>query len=195
MSSFYLIRKIKSFLALLCILVLGISLLYYTNHIIYPLAVTYSKIVCESYVNEQVRSILKDSSISVSYEDERYNVEELQIQTIMAIEKLEEELGGSNASITARIPLGAFFKIHLFDTVGVKIPLRIQILQSIYSEITSNVKEYGLNNALVEIQMIIKVNYVMFLPFSSEELGVEIRYPLSMQIFEGNAVTLNMNVN
>ena len=102
-----------------------------------------------------------------------------------------------NPSVTdlmiSKIPIGVFSGIHLFENIGFKIPLRIRILQSVNSEIVSEVKEYGLNNALVEICLIVSVNYMMFLPLSDEKMKVEVKYPLAITIFEGNAVTLNVN--
>ena len=168
-------------------------LLHYTNEVVYPLAYTYSKVICESYVNQNIRNILNENSISVIYKDGSYNVEQIQAQLLEATNLLEEQLGSNDTVLISKIPIGAFTKIHLLENVGFKIPLRIRILQSINSQIVSDVKEYGLNNALVEISLVMNVKYMMFLPFSDEEMKVEVKYPLSLAIFEGKAVTLNIN--
>ena len=192
MSSFYLKRRIKSFLRLSVLLVICVTFLYYTNSVLYPLAYTYSKVICESYVNENVRSILKESAIQVSYQNGSYNVEDIQAQLIEATSLLEERLGSNDKVLISKIPIGAFTGIHLLENTGFKVPLRIRILQSVSSQIVSDVKEYGLNNALVEICLVVNVKYMMFLPLSDEEMRVEVKYPLAITIFEGNAVTLNI---
>lgn len=88
--------------------------------------------------------------------------------------------------IICEIPFGAFYNNNLISNVGPKIPVKFNLLGDVNTEIKTNVKEYGINNALLEVSIEISVNFRVNLPFVSNKINVTNTIPISMKIIQGN---------
>ena len=53
------------------------------------------------------------------------------------------------------------------------------------TKVNTNIKNYGINNALIEITLEIKVKEEVILPINTEEIIVTQSIPLAMKIIEG----------
>lgn len=88
--------------------------------------------------------------------------------------------------IICEIPFGAFLGNSLISNVGPKIPVKFNLLGDVNTDIRTNVKEYGINNALLEVSIEITVNFRVNLPFISNTITVGNVMPISMKIIQGN---------
>lgn len=88
--------------------------------------------------------------------------------------------------VIAEIPFGVIFGNSLLANVGPKIKLRLNLLGDIISNIETEVKPYGINNAYVEVRIHLTVTARIVLPFVSEKVGISNVIPLSMNIVQGN---------
>ena len=74
--------------------------------------------------------------------------------------------------IIYEIPLGTITNSGFLSNLGPKIPIKLNIIGSVESNVKTNIKEYGINNALVEIYIRISVteqiNVVDFLSYQKE---------------------------
>jgi len=104
----------------------------------------------------------------------------------MAIDELE--LGsyrGREGYVIEEIPFGAIFDNAFLRNVGPKIKLKLSMYSSVVSNIETEVKPYGLNNAYVEMRVFLEVTGRIDLPFVSEEIKVNNVIPISMNIVQG----------
>ena len=69
--------------------------------------------------------------------------------------------------------------------IGPKVPFKLDILGNVFTEILTNIKDYGINNSLIEMQLKIKINVQIILPFSSKNIIVENKIPLKTKIIQG----------
>ena len=53
------------------------------------------------------------------------------------------------------------------------------------SKIDSNVKEYGINNAMIEVKIKVSVTMIINMPFVSKEVNVNTEVPIIMKIIQG----------
>ncbi len=60
--------------------------------------------------------------------------------------------------IIYEIPLGTITNSGFLSNLGPKIPIKLNIIGSVESNVKTNIKEYGINNALVEIYIRISVS-------------------------------------
>ena len=88
--------------------------------------------------------------------------------------------------VIAEIPFGVIFGNSLLANVGPKIKLRLNLLGDIISNIETEVKPYGINNAYVEIRIHLTITARIVLPFVSEKVVISNVIPLSMNIVQGN---------
>lgn len=88
--------------------------------------------------------------------------------------------------VIAEIPFGVIFGNSLLANVGPKIKLRLNLLGDITSNIETEVKPYGINNAYVELRIHLEVTARVVLPFASEKIVISNVIPLSMNIVQGS---------
>jgi len=88
--------------------------------------------------------------------------------------------------VIAEIPFGVIFGNSLLANVGPKIKIRLNLLGDITSNIETEVKPYGINNAYVELRIHLEVTARIVLPFASEKIVISNLIPLSMNIVQGS---------
>lgn len=88
--------------------------------------------------------------------------------------------------VIAEIPFGVIFGNSLFANIGPKIKIRLNLLGDIMSNIETEVKPYGINNAYVELRIYVEVTARVVLPFASEKIVISNVIPLSMNIVQGS---------
>ena len=123
-------------------------------------------------VLDQVSSILTNSfeelesgNVSVAYLDS----------------KLSHELG----SMVLSIPIGNSFSHLYFYNLGPKIPVRINFIGSVLTNLKTKVTDYGLNNALVELFVYIEFKTQIMSPFQVEEITLEYDAVIASMMIEG----------
>ena len=70
--------------------------------------------------------------------------------------------------------------------LGPKIPLKAEMVGSIVSNIETEVKPYGINNAYVETRIFLEVTAIIYLPFVSKEIKISNIIPISINIVQGS---------
>lgn len=73
----------------------------------------------------------------------------------------------------------------LTNNIGPKIPIKFAMAGHATSKIDSNIREYGINNALLEINVNVSVNMNVNIPFVTKEVKVETSMPLIIKVVEG----------
>ena len=81
--------------------------------------------------------------------------------------------------------MGQVFNNVLLKNLGVKIPVRYRLIGNVKGQIISLVREYGINNALVEINLEITSNVAVSLPLLSENEKMIVTVPLVMKLIQG----------
>lgn len=87
--------------------------------------------------------------------------------------------------VILKIPLGQIYNNFLLNNLGPKIPVKLKILGDMETKVNTNIKNYGINNALIEITLEIKVKEEVILPINTEKIIVTQSIPLAMKIIEG----------
>ena len=92
----------------------------------------------------------------------------------------------SNDYIIMEIPLGVVFKNSLLRNFGPMIKVRLKIIGNIISQLETEVKPYGINNALVEVRIKLNANARVILPLVSKDINVSNVIPISVNIVNGS---------
>ena len=88
--------------------------------------------------------------------------------------------------IIEEIPIGTIFNNILLRNIGPRIKLRIDIVGDVLTELQTEVKPYGINNALVEVKVFIDSTARVVLPFVSKEIKITNVVPISINIVNGS---------
>ncbi len=88
--------------------------------------------------------------------------------------------------IIFEIPTGVLFNNSLLSNIGPKIPVRINLVGSIISGVSTKVTNYGINNALIEVYVDLEVSLKVLIPFISDTVKVNTSVPVAIKLIRGN---------
>ena len=101
-------------------------------------------------------------------------------------DKLDDISIKDNGYIIREIPLGIVFNNGLIRNIGPKIKIRVDIIGNILTELNSEIKPYGINNALIQINVKIVVKGRVVLPIESKNIMIENTVPISINVVNGS---------
>src|SRR5574344_1834313 len=87
--------------------------------------------------------------------------------------------------IIYEVPSGLIFKNDLLSNIGPKIPVKISMRGSILSNIDTSITNYGINNALVKVNVNLTLNEQVLLPFTLKTIEVDTSIPVVIKMVEG----------
>lgn len=73
----------------------------------------------------------------------------------------------------------------VFNTFGIEVPMKINVVSDMRSNFKTKVVNYGINNVLVELYLVIKIDSWFVNPFNENVFGEEYEYIVSSQIING----------
>ena len=103
-----------------------------------------------------------------------------------SFDELESVFNGKDKFVVDEIPLGVIFDNALLRNFGPKIRVRLDIVGDVLSELETEVKPYGINNALVEVRVKLNANARVILPLTTKEINVSNVIPISINIVNGS---------
>ncbi len=83
------------------------------------------------------------------------------------------------------VPIGIGTENIYFANVGPKLPVKIEYISTLTTSLKTRVKDYGINNSLIEVYMTVSLKEQIIIPFSSKKVNNECEILLSSQIVEG----------
>lgn len=95
--------------------------------------------------------------------------------------------------IICEIPFGLTTGSSLLSNIGPKIPVKISLVGDVSTNFSTEVVEYGINNALLKVIINIKVTTKVILPISSEELTIDANIPIGMKVIQGKIPNYYLN--
>lgn len=103
------------------------------------------------------------------------------------LENVEYDVGKMEAGdgIIFFVPLGQALNIPIIGNLGPKIPIRFHIIGNVHSNVESTVNEFGINNAIVEVNLFIDVNVQIIVPFASKSASVQQKIPIAIGLVRG----------
>ncbi len=95
--------------------------------------------------------------------------------------------------IICEIPMGSIMGISLLSNLGPKIPLRLNLIGDVVTGIETDVREYGINNALLEVGINVTIESRINLPFLSEKISVSTTVPIAIKVIQGKIPDIYTN--
>lgn len=195
------------FISLLCAIFIINDFAKRANNILLPMAEAKTRKVVTMIINSACsEDIIKDNLYVVNRNDNNeiemitynsFEVTKLINEVTFNIEKkirdIEEgrinyygDSDNSNGGIIATFPFGIVYGNAFFNNIGPKINLRLEILGDIMSNIETEVKPYGINNAYIEVRIHLTLTARIVLPFVSEKVVISNVIPISMTVVHGS---------
>jgi len=96
-----------------------------------------------------------------------------------------ETNGGKNSGIIYYIPVGQATNNALLGNLGPRVPVRFYAVGNVMSDVKKTIEPFGINNALVEIDIHIEVTVQVVMPFATKPTTVSKNIPIAMRIIQG----------
>lgn len=205
-------KKIIKIIFIIILLILPINLiLNYINKKISPKLTNYAELEIRKISNLIItKSITKEALEKLNINDifiiNRNNNNEIltvdldtvkinnliREATINIEENLKQlELGNINEynehknGVVLEIPLGQIYNNFLLNSRGPKIPVKLKIIGDMEMETKTKVTNYGINSALIEVSLEIKIKEEVILPITSKEIEVTQTTPIAIKLIQG----------
>ena len=191
MSLHFYKKRIKRTIIFLCLLFFGMFVVRGFNETTLPYLKSIATYHVRSYVNTLLREGVNEEFDGIASKDGSYDVVAIRKQLSVLVEEtskiLENESGNQ---ILYELPMGTLTQNVWFMDIGPKIPIRMRLLQAVQGEVKSEVVEYGLNNALLIIQVVLSVEVEVLAPYHLEEVVIQSEIPLVIDVIEGAVPSL-----
>lgn len=96
-----------------------------------------------------------------------------------------ESLSYINNGIVIAIPMGAITGQNLIVNLGPKIPVKLSLLENVKGSIRSEVKDYGLNNSLLNVYLKIEIEQNIEMPSATDSFYNTYEMLLSSKLIHG----------
>lgn len=97
----------------------------------------------------------------------------------------DKDFKDKSNGILLSIPFGSVMKNTYFYNIGPKIPVKVNFVGSVLTNIETKITNYGLNNALVEIFIFIEFHNQIMAPFGTKDLTFKYDAVVASMMIEG----------
>lgn len=111
-------------------------------------------------------------------------------ENISSQAKLNEYLQTNNSVASSKglvltFPLGQISESIFLSNLGPKIPVLVRFIDSVRTNVKTTVTDYGINNALLNISLEVKLSYEMITPITEQNQTLEYSILLDSQVIQG----------
>lgn len=131
-------------------------------------------------VNQSLVSINNTISVNLKYLEEG----KLDLLDIADVNNVYTYKSDNN--IIYQIPLGVITDSPIIADIGPKIPVKTNTIGSVISNVRTDLKEYGINNAILKIYIEVTVTEQVILPFISKKIDISLEVPVLVKIINGS---------
>ena len=114
---------------------------------------------------------------------------------VLINEKIEKKLDSMNNTIIFKMPLFAPTNNVFFANKGPKIPIKYMSNGNIITNIRTEVKNYGLNNALITAYLDINIECTIILPITIKKIEINQTIVLGTRIIQGKIPNYYIGTN
>jgi sporulation protein YunB len=91
--------------------------------------------------------------------------------------------------IIHEVPLGKATNNALLGNLGPKIPVEMETISDIQSDVKTTLEPYGINNALIKVYLEVEVHAQVIIPFASKPTKITTTIPMGMRVVSGHVPT------
>lgn len=91
------------------------------------------------------------------------------------------------------VPFGVIFNNPYLSNLGPKVPVKFNLISDLSSNLNTKITNYGINNAIIETSLNIKVNILIALPIFSKKTEVGMSIPIVVKLIEGEIPNYYLN--
>jgi len=97
----------------------------------------------------------------------------------------DNDLSHSTNGLSLSIPIGSVLDNSYFYNLGPKLPVKVNFIGSVLTNLETKVTNYGLNNALVEVFVYVEFHNQLIVPFQTKEMTLKYDAVIASMMIEG----------
>lgn len=162
--------------------------------------------IAEARVNKYVSNMINNATGDILFDRELLKInknrnDEVEMVTYNTYEvtklidkitmNIQDEFNGleygkvNDEFVLQKIPFGVIFGNVFLRNLGPKINIRFDMIGNVLTNIETEVKPYGINNAYVETRVFIEANARIIIPFVTKNVKITNVIPISINIYQG----------
>lgn len=140
-------------------------------------------------VNKMLTSVTSSIQKNLKY------IENGKIELISLDEDLliDYEIDKLRKGIICEIPTGVILGNSFLSNLGPKIPVKFNLDGDIISHVNTNITDYGINNAVIEININLDLSMQLILPFKSDKTSINTSIPVAIKLIQGSVPNYYLN--
>lgn len=95
--------------------------------------------------------------------------------------------------IILEVPFGVVSNSVLLSNIGPKIPVKLTLIGDVSSGFSTEVTEYGINNALIKLYIDVEVAARIVMPIITDDITISASIPIAMKVIQGKIPEYYMN--
>lgn len=95
--------------------------------------------------------------------------------------------------IILEVPFGVVSNSVLLSNIGPKIPVKLTLIGDVSSGFSTEVIEYGINNALIKLYIDVEVAARIVMPIITDDITINASIPIAMKVIQGKIPEYYMN--
>lgn len=119
--------------------------------------------------------------IIVKIQDNLFLLEQGKIENF----KNARELKNYNNNLYLELPLGLAYDGVLFSNLGPKVPIKLSLYEHVLGTVETEVKEYGINNAILNVTLTLTLEQKLILPYQEEKVVKNYELILGSKVING----------
>ena len=140
-------------------------------------------------VNKTLTLITNNIQLNLKYLEEG-KIDLIELPDNVDIDFNEDKI---SKGIIYEIPTGVIFNNSLLSNLGPKVPVKLSIIGDIVSTINTKVTNYGINNAIIEVSVLVEVEELVILPITAKKIKVETSIPVAIKLIQGTVPNYYFN--
>lgn len=121
---------------------------------------------------------------------EQGKIELLDLATNALIDYNKDKL---KQGIIYEIPTGVIFGNSFLANIGPTVPVKFSLVGDIISYVNTKITNYGINNALIEVNIVLELSEQVILPFVTNKIKIETTIPVALKLIQGSVPEYYMN--
>lgn len=98
---------------------------------------------------------------------------------------LKKDFRMNESSLLFLVPFGQLLDNVYLSQIGPKIPVIVNLENSVFTNVSTKVTDYGLNNALLNVVLKVRLGYQIITPSQKEKKTLEYELLISSSVIEG----------
>ena len=113
------------------------------------------------------------------------NLEKGNIKDISFIDINDYDINNLKNGVISSIPMGIITNNVLLSNLGPKVPVKINMVGNVISNVETKVSNYGINSSLIQVFVKVEVTEEVIIPFQTKTIKVVNEIPVAMKVING----------